>query len=414
MTRFVRITLIVFVAFGVAGSLQHTEAQIVKRLRDRAKAKVEEKIGQKQDEAIDNLFDGRAADADDDVDTPQSNPAAVESTAIESAAVESPASSTEATGGDVQKLKPGEGAWANYDFVPGERPIYVNDFMQDRVGNFPQRMEFRSGNMQLVEWNGKRWLSAEGGELYINLSESLPERFTMEFDLAGSGNGMEIGFSSDEHNQSHQIQIGDYYARLRSGLVDARGDLRVNTAEEPVRISISFDGQYVKLYANEYRALNVPNANLGRSNRIYMNLNGWSADDPRMIADIRVMAGGTPMYDALIAEGRFATQGILFDTGSDVIRPESTPTLKEIGEMLKQHADLRLRIEGHTDDVGDDAANQRLSERRAAAVKAFLQETYQIDAARLEAQGFGETQPVAPNDTPEGRQQNRRVELVKL
>src|SRR5690606_20818156 len=98
---------------------------------------------------------------------------------------------------------------------------------------------------------------------------------------------------------------------------------------------------------------------------------------------------------------------------SDVIRPESTPTLREIGDMLTRHADLRLSIEGHTDADGDEAHNLELSKRRAAAVKTFLVDTYGIEAARLEAEGYGETRPVAPNTSPEGRQQNRRVELVR-
>jgi OmpA-OmpF porin, OOP family len=76
---------------------------------------------------------------------------------------------------------------------------------------------------------------------------------------------------------------------------------------------------------------------------------------------------------------------------------------------------LRARIaEGHTDSQGDDAYNQELSERRAGAVRQYLIETYGIAADRLEAEGFGESRPVADNETPEGRQQNRRVELVKL
>lgn len=82
--------------------------------------------------------------------------------------------------------------------------------------------------------------------------------------------------------------------------------------------------------------------------------------------------------------------------------------------MLRQHGDLRLRIEGHTDSVGDAATNQALSERRAASVRQFLIQNHGIDAGRLEAAGLGQTQPVDSNDTPEGRQNNRRVELVRL
>ncbi len=112
-------------------------------------------------------------------------------------------------------------------------------------------------------------------------------------------------------------------------------------------------------------------------------------------------------------KGRVATQGILFATGQDRIRPESTPTLTEIAEVLRANPQLRLLIEGHTDNVGADAVNLTLSERRAAAVKTYLVTEAGIAPERLETKGYGEDRPVAPNDTPEGRQQNRRVELVR-
>ena len=82
--------------------------------------------------------------------------------------------------------------------------------------------------------------------------------------------------------------------------------------------------------------------------------------------------------------------------------------------MLKEHTDLKLTIEGHTDNVGAAGSNQTLSEKRAAAVRQYLVDKHSIDEARLTAKGFGSTKPMAPNDTPEGRQNNRRVELVKM
>ena len=81
--------------------------------------------------------------------------------------------------------------------------------------------------------------------------------------------------------------------------------------------------------------------------------------------------------------------------------------------MLKEHPELALTIEGHTDNVGKPESNQALSEKRAAAVRQYLVDNYQIDGARLQAKGLGQTKPVGGNDTAEGRQQNRRVELVK-
>jgi OmpA-OmpF porin, OOP family len=133
-----------------------------------------------------------------------------------------------------------------------------------------------------------------------------------------------------------------------------------------------------------------------------------------MFGNISINAGGLEMYDALVADGRVVTQGILFDVDSDRLRAESTPTLTAIVEMLRAHPELRLRIEGHTDGTGDAARNQSLSERRAAAVRTYLTTMGNLDAGRLESQGFGASRAVAPNDTPEGRQQNRRVELVRL
>ena len=81
--------------------------------------------------------------------------------------------------------------------------------------------------------------------------------------------------------------------------------------------------------------------------------------------------------------------------------------------MLKEHPELKLTIEGHTDNVGSAASNQSLSEKRAAAVRQALIDSYQVDGARLQAKGLGQTKAAASNDTPEGRQSNRRVELVK-
>jgi OmpA-OmpF porin, OOP family len=135
-------------------------------------------------------------------------------------------------------------------------------------------------------------------------------------------------------------------------------------------------------------------------------------EGPSLLGSIRIASGGLELYDKLEAEGRVAVQGILFDTNSDRIRPESTPTLNEIAAMLRQNASLSLVVEGHTDNVGNAGANQTLSEKRAAAVVAFLTGAG-VEASRLESRSFGDGKPVATNDSPEGRQQNRRVELVK-
>ncbi len=112
--------------------------------------------------------------------------------------------------------------------------------------------------------------------------------------------------------------------------------------------------------------------------------------------------------------GRVAVRDILFATGKADINPESAKTLAEIGALLQNRPEWRLRIEGHTDNVGGSKSNLELSKKRAASVKQWLVSKHGADASRLETAGFGDTKPVADNKTDEGRAQNRRVELVRL
>src|SRR6267154_2367474 len=102
---------------------------------------------------------------------------------------------------------------------------------------------------------------------------------------------------------------------------------------------------------------------------------------------------------------------VLFDTGSYTLKPGAREKLAKISGIVLAHPGLNLQIEGHTDSVGSDEMNQQLSERRADSVRDFLAEQG-VAPSSITAHGFGKTQPVASNDTPEGRQRNRRVELV--
>lgn len=115
----------------------------------------------------------------------------------------------------------------------------------------------------------------------------------------------------------------------------------------------------------------------------------------------------------LEASGRTRVYGINFDTDSDRIRDESGPTLERIVAVLAARPEWRLSIEGHTDATASAEHNRALSERRAAAVKAYLVSAG-IDGARLTTKGLGSSRPAASNATAMGRAQNRRVELVKL
>ena len=101
---------------------------------------------------------------------------------------------------------------------------------------------------------------------------------------------------------------------------------------------------------------------------------------------------------------------ISFDFNSAVVKPEMRGSLQEVAKVLNAYPSTVIGVFGHTDDVGSAAANQRLSEQRAESVVGSL-ESFGVARARMTPRGFGYTQPVASNDTPEGRAQNRRVEI---
>jgi outer membrane protein OmpA-like peptidoglycan-associated protein len=326
---------------------------------------------------------------------------------------------------------PDAGPTSDFEFEPGERPLFVSDFSVDNLGDFPRGLEFIQGNMQVVEWQGRRFLQADAPQsrFAVALPETLPERFTIEFDMydaSGSTGSDGIGVTTAE--PSHwDIYYGHYYeahyfnagSRYGSGLwtkesrrISSAVDARPSEGLTPVRIMV--DDAHAKMFIDRTRVANVPTANLPRTEKLYFFLEPMAPNNSVLIGGIRIAAGGRDLYDALEADGRVAVRSILFDTGEATIRSESSEVLEQIGTMLNEHPALSLMIEGHTDDEGEFDMNMRLSGDRAASVKAYLIENSGVAADRLRTLGLGPTQPVDTNDTDAGRQQNRRVELVKI
>jgi outer membrane protein OmpA-like peptidoglycan-associated protein len=119
------------------------------------------------------------------------------------------------------------------------------------------------------------------------------------------------------------------------------------------------------------------------------------------------------LASALKTQGSVALHNVLFDTGKATLQAKSGSALAPLRELLTQDPALKLEIQGHTDNAGPPAANLKLSQERAAAVKAYVVQNFGIDAKRLTTAGYGDTRPTADNRTEAGRAQNRRVELVK-
>jgi OOP family OmpA-OmpF porin len=111
-----------------------------------------------------------------------------------------------------------------------------------------------------------------------------------------------------------------------------------------------------------------------------------------------------------VVKKKIVLRGVNFDFDKSAIRADAAPILREAATILSENPSVQVSVEGHTDSVGSDSYNLKLSLQRATAVKGFLAKQG-VAEARLSTRGFGESQPVASNDTGDGRAQNRRVEL---
>ena len=361
-------------------------------------------------------------------DTAKAKPANAPSSSTSNSAA-APAAGTAASG-DAAAAKPNAKVWENYDFVPGNKVIFYTDFSEDKVGNFARGLKYKGGPAEIVERNDTKVLRATGNaEFLIPVGTKLPERFTLEVDVIAPLSGVlnralafEGGATALGDDTSAWITWNPQGGWIQgSGLNMSTGGAKVPDpmvsvlAGNVAHIRVLMDGAYFKMYVNERRLFNNPELAFKRDSVIRMSLGGTEEDGMAVyVTSIRVAESETDvLYDALAAKGRWVTQGILFATGKADVQPESRPVLKEIAKTLKEHADLKILIEGHTDNVGSPASNLTLSDARAAAVKTTLVADFGVDGSRITTKGLGDTKPSVPNATAAGRAQNRRVEVVK-
>jgi outer membrane protein OmpA-like peptidoglycan-associated protein len=314
------------------------------------------------------------------------------------------------------------------DFVPGDKLIFYDDFTDMRGDEPPPHWKVRGGTAELRTAGDIRQLTllAHGMMISPNV-KTLPRNFTLEADYqfgphGGNGNGAIWYFRKDSGGSPTMmvdmlVQEGGTRIVAYAGPIDAMesiGDtvVKVNQ-DQPIYFAIWAQEGRIRIYLNGNRAIDVNQIELGTINYVEMD----AAVDQEMGGYVGIrrarIAETAPDFSKTIMSGRYVTRGILFDVDSDRIKPESAATIKMIASGMQASAGARFLIEGHTDSTGDAAHNMDLSKRRAEAVKAVLVSQFGIDAARLTTAGLGSTKPVASNDTPQGRAENRRVEFVR-
>ena len=339
-------------------------------------------------------------------------------------------------------------SWNAYDFVAGDEIIFEDTVEGEQVGEFPSQWDLFEGYAQIAEIDGVKCiaLSDEGAitPLFNEGKPYLTEAFTIEYDVYVV-NGDDYGTTSNPHiyrvetylptgskieqeNSRNKAFRFDYQISTDSGkrvLDDARlsyrwpvpgntdyrdADAKLNGVATNAwhHVAISFNKRAYKVYFDENRVINIPNA----AKPDYFWITGIQPERVFFIKNVRIAKGAVPLYDRLASEGKIITYAITFDTGKSTIKPESTGEINRITKIMQDDPSIKFEVQGHCDNTGSDAVNDPLSQKRAEAIVARLVELG-ISADRLSAVGKGSHEPIADNGSDEGRAKNRRVEFVK-
>lgn len=343
--------------------------------------------------------------------------------------------------------------YSRFDFVPGEQILYVNQFDTDPPGELPIGWQ-TNGSGEVIQWQQRKWVKLLQNAVFLtDNQQSFSGDFTVEFDLFLDFRyqdalfpSLSFGLVSTGTDLPHSPAALQNLLRYSLLAVDLGPGVEQNSwtrlaslsqgsdyfssgeklfkplekwLQQTIHVSMQVQQGRFRIWLNEHKLFDVPQAIPPGAvmNQLFFRVFESSYTNEQVgvyVTAIKVAKGLPDNRHKLLTEGRFSTTGILFDVNSAVIWPVSAGTLAEIAGILKSNPGLRVRIVGHTDADGSDADNLALSRRRSEAVKQKLVTAYGIDAAALLTDGKGEAEPVADNQTREGKARNRRVEFIRL
>lgn len=345
--------------------------------------------------------------------------------------------------------------YTKYDFVSGEKIIFLEEFNDDATGDFPNFWNTNSsGEIVKVNNNASKCLQImKSGVFMPEAITTLPDNFTLEFDLEvnplfsyystsfniniaslatpenftdwmqfkPNKHGCAISLHPTGASNREGISTVHYYSK---GNNNATFENQVDIAQfkahqnkTKIHVSIWRQNQRLRVYVNEEKIWDLPRVleNNGKYNAIVFSIYEMhGSEDKYLLSNIRMAAGAPDTRNKLINEGKFVTRGILFDPASATVKPQSYGVIKEIANTLLENPEVKIKITGHTDSDGDDKSNLELSKKRAEAVKAILVKDFKIDASRISTDGKGESAPVDTNSSAEAKANNRRVEFEKV
>jgi outer membrane protein OmpA-like peptidoglycan-associated protein len=307
------------------------------------------------------------------------------------------------------------------EFIPGSKILLYDDFTDMSPDEAPPHWKVRGASLTLMAAGGIRQVVADQNMEMTPMISGFPSNFTLEtelkYDSYATATWHFYAKGDEEAVQVYtETRVGDNRLRViaRCGDEKLTDDEFPANLDQPVKWAIWLQNGRMRIFLNGMRVVDANQLKVPALDHAVLESRPVQDQKARISYRMFRIAESTPDFSRTIqSTGRYVSYGILFDTDSERIKPESAGAIKSIAFGLQANADLKLRIEGHTDASGNAAHNLELSKRRAEAVKAVLVSEFQVDAGRLTAEGMGADKPIAGNDTPQGRAQNRRVEFVK-
>lgn len=416
-----------------------TQAQFLKKLSKKAEKaaqrtvenRVDKETSKKTDQVLDSILEPGSGGKQIPSNTPQNG--------------EVPNDENTTSEGTIKAGPQTIEVYSKFDYVPGDKPLFFDDFNDEFIGDFPSKWNTNgSGEVVTVGNIPGKWYAIANKSLTVpNLGSTLPEDFTLEFDLkatnltknTSSQAVFRIYLSETSHlttNESNAlsvlslcqyipigVKVDNYFKDDPSPIQNTmQQDLR-DVFQEVVHVSIAVNKNRYRLWLNENKIVDLPQFIVQPDliNYVKFQVNGIDTQKNQeqvLISNLKIAEGGVDLRRKLLSEGKISTNGILFNSGSADILPQSMGIIRQISQVLKQDNSIKLNIVGHTDADGSEENNIALSKNRAEAVKNALVSVYDISADRLSSEGKGESVPVGDNSTAEGKAQNRRVEFIKL
>lgn len=442
-TLFVALTII-----ASAGAGLDVKAQFLDKITNAAKRGVENtaqrKVEEKASRATSDAIDGKVAPKSK---SGNKNEASGQKSLAKNSIEEAEPKSRQSSKGSKASLEEEDNVDIN--FKRGSTIIFSDDFSKDATGDFPAKWNSSGGGeLKKIKGYDEKYLKVTAGSI-INpeLTKPLPSNFTVEMDvifpeaspsiMAGFAFGESLDkidnlLSSTKGFHTYFESSGDpgrtfHFIHYGLGSQTNYELERINyNFEYNRKVHVAFminNYSRIRMYVDGKKFIDMPKGFKNSfSKYFYVNgvLNGasYTKDAYFYISNVVIAKSGTDerslVQKQLLEQGEFTTNDILFATGSDKIQPASKDILSQIGEAMKSAPGMKFEIIGHTDNVGTPANNQVLSEKRATAVKAYLIQNFNINAAILKTSGKGASQPVAENSSESGKAQNRRVVFIKM